>query len=161
MYGESTEEAWKQWKGVYHLSMMTTYVSFLMATWKMYAFPAHWSYGMVLFQHVLAVGLVCLQIWTASSIYESLGEFGWFFGDFFFNHAPKLTYSGIYRFLNNPERVIGLAGLWGAVLVTGSKAIFCLAMLSHTLSLAFIQFVERPHMQKLYGQSVRTDSGLS
>ena len=159
-YGEDVEEAWRQWKGIYHLSMTMCYASFIAATWKMYSFPNAWA-GLVLFKHVLGFALVSLQVWTAVSIYESLGEFGWFFGDFFFDQAPKLTYSGIYRFLNSPERVIGLAGVWGAALITGSSAIFSLALLSHILSLCFIQFVERPHMQRLYGQSLRRDSGLT
>ena len=159
-YGESTEEAWRQWKGTYHVAMTLCYTSFAAASWKMYSLPPDWSYGMVLLRHVVGTSLVALQVWTNISIYSSLGEFGWFFGDFFFDHSPKLTYSGIYRFLNNPERVIGLAGVWGAALITGSSAIFFLALLSHVLTLAFIQLVERPHMQKLYGQSLRRESGL-
>ncbi|KAL1999057.1 hypothetical protein VTN02DRAFT_5114 [Thermoascus thermophilus] len=159
-FGETPDEAWRQWKGTYHLSMTLCYASFIAAAWKMYSFPVDWGYGLVLLKHVLGAGLVALQIWTAVSIYESLGEFGWFFGDFFFDASSKLTYQGIYRFLNNPERVLGLAGVWGAVLITGSKAILFLALLSHILSLAFIQLVERPHMQKLYGRSLRQDAGL-
>jgi phosphatidylethanolamine N-methyltransferase len=160
-FGESTEEAWRQWKGMYHLSMTMCYASFIAASWKMYSLPLDWGYGMVLLKHVLGAGLVALQIWTAVSIYDSLGEFGWFFGDFFFDHAPKLTYSGIYRYLNNPERIIGLAGVWGAVFITSSRAIFFLALLSHILTLGFIEFVEKPHMQKLYGRSLRKEAGLT
>lgn len=159
-YGESTEEAWRQWKGTYHIAMTMCYTSFIAASWKMYFLPPDWSYKMVLLRHVVGLALVALQVWTTISIYESLGEFGWFFGDFFFDHSPKLTYSGIYRFLNNPERVIGLAGVWGATLITGSRAIFALALLSHMLTLIFIQLVERPHMQKLYGRALRRESGL-
>ncbi|PGG96147.1 phosphatidylethanolamine N-methyltransferase [Helicocarpus griseus UAMH5409] len=159
-YGESNNEAWRQWKGAYHLSMTMTYASFIAAAWKMYSFPQDWGYGLVLLRHILGASLIALQIWTSISIYESLGEFGWFFGDFFFDQSPRLTYSGIYRFLNNPERVLGLAGVWGAVLITSTKSLVFLALLSHTLSLAFIQLVERPHMQKLYGQSLRRDAGL-
>lgn len=159
-YGESTEEAWRQWKGTYHLSVTMSYASFIAAAWKTYSLPPDWGYGLVLLKHVIGTSLITLQIWTAVSIYDSLGEFGWFFGDFFFDHSPKLTYSGIYRYLNNPERVIGLAGVWGAVLITSSSSIFFLALLSHILTLFFIQFVERPHMQKLYGQSLRRESGL-
>ncbi|KAL8960342.1 MAG: hypothetical protein Q9183_005480, partial [Haloplaca sp. 2 TL-2023] len=159
-YGESSEEAWRQWKGQYHLSTTMCYASFVAASYKMYSFPVDWTNGLPLFRHVIGAGLIALQLWVAISIYESLGEFGWFFGDFFFDQSPKLTYSGIYRFLNNPERVIGLAGVWGAALVTGSSAILGLAVFSHVLTLMFIQFVERPHMQKLYGQSLRRDSGL-
>ena len=160
-YGESTEEAWRQWKGIYHLSMITCYTSFICAAWKMYGLPEDWTIGMSTLRHVVGFALIALQIWTSSSIYESLGEFGWFFGDFFFDEAPKLNYSGIYRFLNNPERTIGLAGVWGAAIITWSKAIFLLALLTHTLTLCFIQFVERPHMQKLYRMSLREQSGVS
>ncbi|KAL8819143.1 MAG: hypothetical protein Q9191_007796 [Dirinaria sp. TL-2023a] len=160
-YGESAEEAWRQWKGMYHLSMTMCYTSFVAASWKMYSPPADWRSGLALLKHVVGASLVLLQAWTAISIYDSLGEFGWFFGDFFFDHSSKLTYGGIYRFLNNPERVIGLAGVWGAALITSSSTILALAILSHGLALLFFQFVERPHMRKLYGQSLRSESGLS
>ena len=161
-YGESTEEAWRQWKSIYYLSMVMCYTSFVCAAWKMYGLPPDWTIGMAILRHVVGFACIALQIWTATSIYESLGEYGWFFGDFFFEvEGHKLTYSGIYRFLNNPERTIGLAGVWGAAIITWSKAIFFLALLSHTLTLCFIQFVERPHMQKLYRRSMRETSGVS
>ncbi|KAJ5894078.1 Phosphatidylethanolamine N-methyltransferase [Penicillium taxi] len=159
-FGESPYEAWNQWKGTYHQSMIMCYASFIAAVWKMYTLPTDWGYGLVLFRHVLGAGLIGLQIWTSVSIYESLGEFGWFYGDFFFDESAKLTYSGIYRFLNNPERILGLAGVWGAVLFTSSRAITFIALLSHIGSLGFIQFVERPHMQKLYGRKLRQDGGV-
>ncbi|KAI9373660.1 phospholipid methyltransferase-domain-containing protein [Aspergillus egyptiacus] len=159
-YGETPHEAWNQWKGTYHLSMIMCYTSFIAAVWKMYTLPSDWGYGLAILRHVLGLGLISLQIWTSMSIYDSLGEFGWFYGDFFFDASRKLTYNGIYRFLNNPERVLGLAGIWGAVLITASATVAFLAFLSHILSLAFIQFVERPHMQKLYGRSLRQDAGL-
>ena len=161
-YGGSTEEAWREWKGIYHISMTLCYVSFAAATWKMYESPQDWKEGLPVLKHVLGVGLIALQVWTVISIYDSLGEFGWFFGDFFFlDQRPKLNYGGIYRFLNNPERVIGLAGVWGAALITSSTSIFFLALFSHILTLMFIQFVEKPHMEKLYGQQLRRESGLT
>jgi phosphatidylethanolamine N-methyltransferase len=91
--------------------MVLCYASFIAAAWKTYSIPSDWDHGLVLFKHVLGVGLIALQVWTSVSIYKSLREFGWFFGDFFFDASSKLTYSGIYRFLNNPERVLGLAGV--------------------------------------------------
>lgn len=159
-YGESTEEAWRQWKGQYHLAMTMTYCSFFAAAWKMYEFPQDWTPDYVFLGHVFGVALISLQIWTAASIYETLGEFGWFFGDFFYEPTRKLTYDGIYRFFNNPEGVIGLAGVWGAALITWSLPIAVLAALSHGLALAFHHFVERPHMRKLYAGNMRKDSGF-
>ncbi|KAI7502933.1 Phosphatidylethanolamine [Hortaea werneckii] len=160
-YGEDTEEAWRQWKGIYHFSMTMCYTSFVCAAWKMYGLPDDWTVGMSTLRHVIGFALIALQLWTIAEIHDSLGEFGWFFGDFFFDQAPQLNYSGIYRFLNNPERTIGLAGVWGAAIITWSKAIFLLALLSHSLTLCFIQFVERPHMQKLYRRNLREHSGVS
>lgn len=159
-HGESTGEAWRQWKGTYHMSMILCYATYSAAAWKMYKAPASWDDSLVVFKHTMGLCMIALQVWVAISVYDQLGEFGWFFGDFFFDHSPKLTYGGIYRFLNNPERVLGLAGVWGIALMTNSKTIFSLALLSHTVSLLFIQFVERPHMQKLYGRHLRQDSGL-
>ncbi|KAI0132160.1 phosphatidylethanolamine N-methyltransferase [Xylariales sp. AK1849] len=160
-FGESTGEAWRQWKGMYHVSQVLSYASFVAACWKMYSFPTDWDYGFVALKHILGASLIVLHVWTSVSIYESLGEFGWFFGDFFFDHGAKLTYSSIYRFLNNPERIIGTAGLWGAALITWSRPIFLLALASHLLTLGFLQFVEQPHMQKIYGRGLRKEAGLT
>ncbi|KAI3341839.1 phospholipid methyltransferase-domain-containing protein [Ustulina deusta] len=160
-FGDTTDEAWRQWKGMYHISHVLCYASFITACWKMYSVPVDWSYGFVLLLHVVGASLVALQAWTAVSIYESLGEFGWFFGDFFFERGVKLNYTSIYRFLNNPERIIGTAGLWGAALITWSKAIFALALISHLLTIGFLEFVEQPHMQKIYGESLRDEAGLT
>lgn len=49
-FGESTEEAWRQWKGIYHVSMIMCYTSFICAAWKMYGMlatvlaPSCWVY---------------------------------------------------------------------------------------------------------------------
>lgn len=160
-FGETAREAWRQWKSMYHLSMTMCHVSFLAACWKMYTYPEDWGYGWVLLKHVVGLSLVALQIWTATSIYDSLGEFGWFYGDFFSDSTGKLTYKSIYRFLNNPERVFGTAGLWGMALITWSRAVFMLALMGHILTLGFISYVEKPHMQKVYGENLRKEAGLT
>ncbi|CAK7221003.1 phosphatidylethanolamine N-methyltransferase [Sporothrix curviconia] len=160
-YGESADEAWRQWKGMYHISMAMCHISFMMACWKMYSLPENWNYGWAILKHVLGSSLIALQVWTAFSIYDELGDFGWFYGDFFFDSTGKLTYKSIYRYLNNPERIIGTAGLWGAALITWSRSIFILAMIGHILTLGFLTYVEKPHMQKIYGRKLRSEAGLT
>jgi phosphatidylethanolamine N-methyltransferase len=81
-HGDSKESAWRQWKSLYHLSMIMCHASLAAAAWKMYSLPPDWFVGLTLLRHVLGVGLIALQMWTAMSIYDSLGEFGWFSGDF-------------------------------------------------------------------------------
>jgi phosphatidylethanolamine N-methyltransferase len=160
-YGESAGEAWRQWKGLFHISMIMSNTTLIAACWKMYSLPDDWNYGLVLLRHVIGGSLIALQLWTALSVYESLGEFGWFCGDFFFDHEAKLTYTSIYRFLNNPERVFGTAGVWGAALITWSRAIFMMALVTQILTAYYIAYVERPHMQKIYGRTVRQEAGLT
>jgi phosphatidylethanolamine N-methyltransferase len=161
-YGDTKEEAWRQWKSLYHMSTTMSHASLVAVAWKMYSLPPDGLNGLTLFRHVLGAGMIVLQLWVAMSIYESLGEFGWFCGDFFFDPPSRsLTYSGIYRFLNNPERVLGLAGVWGVALITWNPAIFYLATTAHVLNLVFLQFVEKPHVIKLYGQNLREMSGVS
>ncbi|OTB05495.1 hypothetical protein M426DRAFT_319759 [Hypoxylon sp. CI-4A] len=159
--GDTPEEGWRQWKGYYHITLTLCYATFAGACWKMYSAPVDWNYGFVLLRHVIGASLIALQIWTAVSIYDSLGEFGWFFGDFFFDQGAKLTYTSIYRFLNNPERILGTAGLWGAAIITWSRSIFALALASHLLTIGFLQLVEKPHMQKIYGRNMRREAGLT
>ncbi|CAK7568580.1 MAG: phosphatidylethanolamine N-methyltransferase [Sporothrix epigloea] len=160
-FGESADEAWRQWKGMYHISMAMCHISFMMACWKMYSLPEDWNYSWAILKHVLGSGLIALQVWTAFSIYDELGDFGWFYGDFFFDSTGKLSYKSIYRYLNNPERIIGTAGLWGAALITWSRSIFILAMIGHILTLGFLAYVEKPHMQKIYGHKLRSEAGLT
>lgn len=160
-FGETREDAWRQWKGVYFVSLSMTHASFVAAAWKMYQLPSP-DERMALFRHTVGIMLVALQVWTAFSIYESLGEFGWFYGDFFFDlPSPHLTYSGIYRYLNNPERLIGCAGIWGIVLMASSSPIFLLGLFSHVCALLFLNLVEGPHMRKLYGSQIRHEAGVA
>lgn len=160
-FGETSVEAWTHWRGMYYISQIMVYSSFIAACWKLYSLPQEWEHGFTLLRHVLGAGLIALHIWTAVSIYESLGEFGWFFGDFFFDQGARLTYKSIYRFLNNPERILGTAGLWGAALITWNRSIFLLALAGHICTLGFLQFVEKPHMNKVYGRGVRKEAGLT
>lgn len=160
-FGETREDAWRQWKGIYYVSLCMVHASLIAAAWKLYDFPTGHE-RMVLFRHTVGAMFIALQIWTAFSIHESLGEFGWFYGDFFFHHPRlHLTYSGIYRYLNNPERLIGCAGIWGIVLIASSPAIFLVGLFSHVCALLFINLVERPHMQKLYGNQIRSEAGVA
>jgi phosphatidylethanolamine N-methyltransferase len=86
-HGDTKESAWRQWKSLYHLSMTMCHTSLAAAAWKMYSLPPDWFLGLTLLRHVIGISLIALQMWTAMSIYDSLGEFGWFSGDFFVRYC--------------------------------------------------------------------------
>jgi phosphatidylethanolamine N-methyltransferase len=142
-HGSTPWEAWSQWKSIYNTSLCLTYVSFFLACLQNYRLPSDWTYGTVLLRHTLGFLLIGLHMWTSLSIHEVLGDFGWFFGDFFVQGQNQLTYTGIYRYLNNPERLMGSAAFWGMSLISCSTVGFSLALLAQVCNLLFIQVVEK------------------
>ncbi|KIJ41083.1 hypothetical protein M422DRAFT_31958 [Sphaerobolus stellatus SS14] len=159
---DAIREAFANWKSLYNLSLCMTYASFVGLAWQTYSIPAEWTVGDQLLRHTLGAILIALHMWTASECYDVLGVFGWFFGDFFIEDYPAtLEYTGIYRFLNNPERTMSGAALFGLALISGSKLVFALAVVSQLSHWWFLSRVENPHMQRLYGSSLRQEAGLT
>ncbi|KAI0633043.1 phosphatidylethanolamine N-methyltransferase [Trametes polyzona] len=156
----AVQEAFQNWKVIYNLSTTMTYASFVGLVWRTYTIPQQWTVGNELLRHTLGVIMIGLHIWSTLESYEVLGLFGWFFGDFFIEDFPShLEYTGIYRYLNNPEMISG-AAFFGLALISGSKLAFALAVVRLLSQWWFLSKVENPHMRKLYGDSIRSDAGF-
>lgn len=162
--GGSVREAFASWKNIYNYALTMSYVAFVVAAVQLHVGTDNWHdmIGFYITRHLLGGCLIALHYWMSRSVFDALGDFGWHYADFFIDEFPReLHYHGIYRFLNNPEKVLGTASFWGMALMSGSRVMFAVALLCHLANWWFLNYVEAPHMRRLYGSKIRVESGVT
>lgn len=152
----------RSWKRIYNASLTLCHLSFILAAHKFCSYPSGWDMPSYLTSLCVGLALIALNVWCSFSTYSVLGDYGWFYGDFFEpNVNLELQYSGIYRFLNNPETVMGFAGYYGAAILSHSVTILLFSVFAHGSHALFVHLVEEPHMRRLYKSGLRRHGGFS
>ncbi|KNC55131.1 phosphatidylethanolamine methyltransferase [Thecamonas trahens ATCC 50062] len=154
-------QAFNNWKHIYNLTLVLAHASFLVAALCVKWSAPTFTFGPLLFRIPTAAILLAINLWSARSSLDVLGEYGWFYADFFLplpSREPE--YTGIYRFLNNPDSVTGYLGYYGLAVLANEPAVVFLAMFSQISHWMFVILVEKPHMHKVYGEAERSVGGI-
>ena len=185
-FGGDAHAAFASWKNLFNTAVSMANYTLLLC--GLIYLPEDWSTlltGSAESDRYLriAVGFIMigLNVYVVQSIYEAIGDYGYFFGDFFpiFSddsidesdpmlkkvdvsalQKKQISYTGVYRYMNNPDTSpLGFAGHYGLALICDSWLLFVVALGAHSMAKGFYHMVEKPHMDKLYGPEVLRQKG--
>lgn len=183
--GYTLADSFSVFRGVYNISYTINLLVFICCAYQYMSLQlVDLASPSVVARTVCGLILIVINIWSYISTYNAVGNFGWYYGDFFIQQSvftnttlhrthtssitttstpsttkqqqtmqQTLTYTGIYRFLNNPDCITGYMGLYGMSMICSSWTIFTLALISHACQVLFLYIVEIPHMNRIYSSS--------
>eukprot|EP00178_Gracilaria_changii_P007102 TRINITY_DN2276_c0_g5_i1.p1 TRINITY_DN2276_c0_g5~~TRINITY_DN2276_c0_g5_i1.p1 ORF type:complete len:644 (+),score=91.80 TRINITY_DN2276_c0_g5_i1:708-2639(+) len=97
------------------------------------------------------VALIALTLWSKAAAHHVLGDFAWYWGDFFFLTVDAdLKFDGVFELFPHPMYTVGYAAYYGAALICRSHTLLAISLLAHMSQLIFLALVEEPHIQKIY-----------
>jgi len=107
----------------------------------LFAFPAF----------LLGMALIVFSVWAKKEAHDALGDYAWYWGDFFFlRQGSVLVLDGVFSLAPHPMYTIGYTAYYGAALLTRSNVLLTVSLFAHASQIAFLLLVEEPHMQRVY-----------
>lgn len=95
--------------------------------------------------------LVAFCYWAKASAHRCVGDFAWYWGDFFFLMDGELVFDGVFELFPHPMYTVGYAAYYGFALISRSYTLLLTSMVAHALQLLFLVAIEEPHIQRTYG----------
>jgi phosphatidylethanolamine N-methyltransferase len=165
--------AFESWKKLSNLLTTMCGVSYMIAAYYLYEpldsstawSPIKWTPAEI-FYALFGFMMIWLNHWSNCEVEAAIGEFGWFFGDYFTSNpdgidqsgVENLSYSGIFKFFNNPDALFGFAGFYGIALLCHSWTLAILSAFAQLLNLIFVHNVEIPHAKEVYKNRYRPNN---
>lgn len=101
---------------------------------------------------LLAILLSLFSLWSKVDAHRVIGEFAWYWGDFFFLEKKSIVFDGIFQMFPHPMYTVGYMFVYALPLINNSFLLLWVGIFSHVCQILFLVFVEQPHIQKVYGE---------
>jgi len=132
-----------------------TYIVLTVAIWLKGLAPAGVFATVV--SSTTGLALCVFSIWSKAAAHDCVGDFAWYWGDFFFVMEGELTFAGVYDLFPHPMYTVGYSAYYGISLITRSYTLLFVSLVAHAGQLIFLFVVEEPHIQKIYGDDDSAD----
>jgi len=99
---------------------------------------------------------VFYSVYDKAKWYKADGDYGWFWGDFFFRKPDHAKFKSTNKRADLYTYVLGNAYYYGFVVLTLSQTLLALVIYAQFLHVLFWRLVEVPHLTRTYGDGART-----
>eukprot|EP00047_Mylnosiga_fluctuans_P004086 m.232631 g.232631 ORF g.232631 m.232631 type:complete len:714 (+) comp12387_c0_seq1:48-2189(+) len=97
---------------------------------------------------LLLTGVAC---WAKIDAHKVVGDYAWYWGDFFFGKDCELIFGGVFNMFPHPMYTIAYAWYYAFFFIARSPSVLVIGIIAHLSQIAFLVLVETPHMDKIYG----------
>eukprot|EP00871_Galdieria_phlegrea_P000925 jgi/Galph1/1833/GphlegSOOS_G512.1 len=150
--------SWLIFRGIATIILANDGVSFFFLALKSFELPNAFTWKVILC-YSLGVSLLIFCFWSKVSAHRCIGDYAWFWGDFFFRIEGELVFDGVFELFPHPMYTIGYAAYYGCCLIAQSYRLLFLSLFSHGSQLLFLMLVEEPHIQRLYSRRDENSPG--
>jgi len=143
--------AWLAWRLLVDFVLAMDLASYILLCLKLSYWP--WQVEMdalVLLSYLVGMCLVGFSLWAKLDAYRVVEDYAWYWGDFFFMMERSLTFNRVFSIFPHPMYTLGYLFMYGASLLGQSYAILYVSLFAHVCQLFFLNFVETPHIKKIY-----------
>ncbi|KAI9351544.1 phospholipid methyltransferase-domain-containing protein [Zopfochytrium polystomum] len=149
--------SWMLFRGVADVVIANDLVAYILFALCYFEAPAN---GVLTWMDVLrytaGVIMIVVNYWAKFEVDQTLLDYAWYWGDFFFLMDASPTHSGLFEAAPHPMYIVGFLGYYATALITKSYTVLFVSLLAHSMQLGFLFLVENPHMEKTYNRPFST-----
>eukprot|EP00668_Euglena_longa_P003045 GGOE01003557.1.p1 GENE.GGOE01003557.1~~GGOE01003557.1.p1 ORF type:complete len:649 (-),score=237.15 GGOE01003557.1:476-2422(-) len=142
--------SWMVFRLLVNIILGADLVTYMVFTYVYWEIPA--SIGAInILLYVMGFSLSIFGVWSKADAHRVLGEYAWYWGDFFFLlDSDELVFDGIFQMFPHPMYTVGYCFYYGYAMICHSYTVLYVSIAAHICQMVFLVFIENPHIQKTY-----------